>query len=135
MSMEDAAVVARDGTVRYWHSPENRAYAALPDSPELWDVIWGSREEIEGIAHTHPGEGYPVPSRTDLTTFEAVEKGIGRRIKWWILSANLSVLLEWNPENPGYDVTSFLFPEHEPPWMRDLRRRSYPDAVIDAVPA
>jgi len=134
MSIEDAAVVGKDGTVVYWHSPENRSYGFIPDSRKLWDVIWEGRASIDGIAHTHPGRGYPNPSKTDLTTFEAVEKGIGRRIKWWILSADSSVLLEWSDEfSGGYDVTSYMTVEREPGWMAALRARSFPE--LQAAPA
>ncbi len=126
MSIEAAAVIGPEDTVIHFHEPPGRSVVYLPDSQSLWDVSWENRGRLVGIAHTHPGSGYPSPSRTDLSTFEAMEKGLGRRLKWWILSSNLSVLLEWNAMNPGYDVTSFLFPENEPGWMNELRLLSYP---------
>ena len=127
MSLEEAAVVAKDGSVLCWHSPRGRTAVYLPDSQDLWDVAWENRAEILGIAHTHPGTGYPSPSREDLTTFEAMEKGLGVRIKWWILSASHSILLEWNGSRSVYDIRDFLFPRNEPPWMHELRLRSYPE--------
>lgn len=127
MSIETAAVIGTGNTVIYMHEPPGRSAAYLPDSQSLWDIVWESRSSVVGIAHTHPGTGYPGPSRTDLSTFEAMEKGLGKHLKWWILSASHSILLEWNPGNPGYDITSFLFPDQEPGWMIELRRRSYPE--------
>lgn len=132
MSIETAAVIGPDNTVIRMHEPPGRSATYLPDSQSLWDVSWDNREDLVGIAHTHPGSGFPSPSRTDLTTFEAMEKGLGKRLKWWILSSSHSVLLEWNPVNPGYDVTSFIFPDQEPSWMADLRRLSYPE-VFDVA--
>lgn len=124
MSIETAAVIGPENTVIHMHEPPGRSSVYLPDSQSLWDVSWESRKDIVGIAHTHPGSGYPSPSKTDLTTFEAMEKGLGKRLKWWILSSSHSILLEWNSENPGYDVTSFISPNEEPPWMEGLRRLS-----------
>jgi hypothetical protein len=129
MSMEAAAVVAKDGSVIRWHAPPGRSSVALPDSQDLWDVVWENRSRIDGIAHTHPGTGYPGPSTTDLSTFEAMEAGLGIRIKWWILSASHSIRLEWNPVSPGYDIADFIFPCHEPAWMHDLRVLSFPEMV------
>lgn len=127
MSIETAAVIGPGDTVIHMHEPPGRSISYLPDSQSLWDVSWENKMSLVGIAHTHPGSGYPGPSRTDLTTFEAMEKGLGRRLKWWILSSTHSILLEWNPVNPGYDVTSFIFPPAEPPWMLELRRLSFPE--------
>ncbi len=126
MSLETAAVVARDGSVIRWHAPGDRTSVALPDSQDLWDVVWENRSRVEGIAHTHPGSGYPSPSREDLTTFEAVESGLGVRLKWWILSSDCSVLLEWSPRSGKYAFThSTRFGDEEPGWMRQLRALSF----------
>lgn len=125
MSVEAAAVVWRDGSVTL-HEPDGRSAASIPDTRSLWDLCFGGRDRLAGIAHTHPGSGYPSPSREDLTTFAAMEKGLGRRIRWWILSRDSSVLLERSPKNPGYDVTDFLTPDDEPAWMEVLRAASYP---------
>ena len=127
MSLETAVIIAKDDSVVHWHHPNNRTSVSLPDSQELWDVIWENKDRIGGIAHTHPGSGYPAPSHTDLTTFEAIESGLGKKLKWWILSSNCSVLLEWNPRFSRYAfVHSTKFGDEEPGWMRQLRALSFP---------
>lgn len=68
----------------------------LPDSRDLWDVMWGNRKELVGFAHSHPGSGLPGPSHEDLTTFSAVERALGIRLKWWITTVDHLLLLEWS---------------------------------------
>ncbi len=91
MSIETGAVIGPEDSVIHMHEPPGRSTTYLPDSQSLWDIVWENRARLVGIAHTHPGSGYPGPSRTDLTTFEAMEKGLGKRLKWWILSSSHSV--------------------------------------------
>lgn len=130
MSLETAAVIAEDGEVIHWHVPGDRTSVSLPDSQDLWDVIWEHRSRIGGIAHTHPGSGYPSPSNTDVTTFDAIESGLGRRLKWWILSSNNSVLLEWNQKFRRYAFThSTKFGDEEPDWMGQLRSLSFSEML------
>lgn len=102
MSMETAVVVNSSGQAIYWHLPEGRSVAYLPDSRNLWDIIWENREDLSGIAHSHPGGGTPGPSHEDVTTFAAIEAALGKRLTWWIMSHDQLVLLEW--AGPGkYD--------------------------------
>ena len=69
----------------------------LPDSRNLWQILWDNRTNISGIAHSHPGKGKPGPSHTDVTTFSAIESGLGIRLDWWIVSAGdeALTLLRW----------------------------------------
>lgn len=129
MSIECAFVIS-GGAVSYRHLPPGRSPVYIPDSRDLWEILWDGRASLDGVAHTHPGSGFPLPSGTDVTTFEAVEKGLGKRLKWWILSSTHSVLIEWDkdhPIHPGYDVSSHIWPEDEPFWMAELRNLSYPE--------
>jgi len=119
----EAGVVVASGAPIFWHLPPGRSSGSLPDSRGLWDVLWEHRTNLDGFAHSHPGSGYPGPSGTDLTTFEAVEAGLGRRLKWWITSSDHMIVLTWNDSNPGYDL-EFLTPEEEPGWILELRRVS-----------
>jgi proteasome lid subunit RPN8/RPN11 len=130
MSVETAAVVWDDETVSL-HRPEGSSAAAIPDTQSLWDVVSEGKERVSGIAHTHPGRGYPAPSDEDLTTFRAIEKGLGRRIKWWILTSNRSVLLEWSGHGiSGYGLREAVPREREPAWMDELRRASYSEVEL-----
>lgn len=116
--IEAGVVVTMTGAV-YWHLPDGRSGGALPDSRRLWDVLWELRkEEFLGFAHSHPGSGTPGPSWTDLTTFAAVELGLGRRLDWWITSSNRVILLGW--AGPGkHDYNASLV--EEPTWAEQLR--------------
>lgn len=68
----------------YVHVPTQPSVAAVPDSPDLWAVIWSLRDRLVGIAHTHP-PGAMEPSSQDLATVRGVERALGRTIFWWIL--------------------------------------------------
>ena len=78
--MEAGVLLDRDFNPLYWHAPRNRSVALLPDSRQLWDEIWERRAFVGAFAHTHPGRGITGPSSTDMTTFHAIEKGLGRSL-------------------------------------------------------
>jgi hypothetical protein len=96
--------------------------AFLPDSRELWDVLWAHRHELDGFAHSHPGMGRPGPSGTDLSTFAAIESGLGKRLNWWITTPDAAIVCNWS--DPDYKST-LLSQEDEPSWLADLRHLSY----------
>jgi hypothetical protein len=89
----------------YWHTPTGRSAGHLPDSQDLWGAIWQAYELgiLQGFAHSHPGSGIPSPSETDLTSFAAIEAALGKRLDWWITSADHVVLLRWSEELKLYD--------------------------------
>ena len=118
--MKEAGVVLNlDEWPVFWHAPQQRSGGSLPDSRDLWDVLWEHRDDLAGFAHTHPGSGLPGPSHTDLTTFAAVEAGLGMRLLWWIVSSDHVVVLHWNGQ--GY-VSERVW--NEPNWVVLLRRLS-----------
>lgn len=108
--------------VFYWHSPDGRTGGSLPDSRKLWDVLWALRKaEYLGFAHSHPGSGIPGPSMTDLTTFAAIEVGLGRRLVWWITSSDRTIELRWKgPGKLEYESRQI----DDPNWVHELRRLS-----------
>ncbi len=116
--IEAGAVITGAGVV-HWHLPNGRTGGSLPDSRDLWDVLWEHRREaFLGFAHSHPGSGLPGPSWTDITTFAAVELGLGRRLTWWITSSDRVIGL--NYEGPKkHDYNHFL--ADEPDWAAQLR--------------
>lgn len=116
--IEAGVVVTEKGPV-FWHLPEGRTSGGLPDSRLLWDVLWEHRRAaFLGFAHSHPGSGRPGPSWIDVTTFAAIELGLGRRLTWWITSSNLMVGLHY--DGPGkHDYRDFLV--DEPEWAGKLR--------------
>jgi hypothetical protein len=125
MSIEAGVLIDLAGSPIYWHTPKGASSVELPDSPTLWDKIWESRHRLLGFAHTHPGMGMPSPSSTDLTTFAAVEVGLGRRLTWWILTQNEGISLYWSDDQRRYvQVPWALRPETLAPWVSELRRLS-----------
>lgn len=84
--METALVFDMGGDVIYWHEPAERSSSHIADSRNLWDVLWENRARLGGVAHTHPWNGEAWPSESDVTTFSAIERGLGRRFLWPIVT-------------------------------------------------
>jgi hypothetical protein len=59
--------------------------AELPDSRVRWEAIWGRRERIEAIAHSHP-DGPLGFSGTDRTTMEAIDAALGRSLQYLVVA-------------------------------------------------
>jgi len=118
--IEAGVVVGLDGSALHWHLPADRSTGALPDSPDLWEVLWSRRQDVLGFAHSHPGRGRPGPSWTDLTTFAAIEAGLGRRLTWWITSADQLVELRWIGPGP-HDYDEVPIEDARCAWVDDLR--------------
>jgi len=124
MSIETGVVVALDGSALHWHLPPGRHVALLPDSRDLWDIFWTNRDNILGFAHSHPGSGMraAMPSWEDVTTFDAIEKALGKRLRWWITSNDVVLLhLKVSAERYSYEP-SFDSPKHT--WLAKLRELS-----------
>lgn len=124
---EAAAVIGDGGKILYWHLPDDRSSVHLPDDvgnthgQKLWDFIVSNLSSIEGIAHSHPGDGTPYPSYTDITTFIAVEKALGR-IDWWIISSDSTTQVNWKGPKPEHYECKSL--NTEPSWVTLLRQKS-----------
>lgn len=124
MTMEAGVLLDRHGLPLFWHKPADRSSVSLPDSSDLWSEFWSCRDIISGFAHSHPGGGTPHPSTTDLTTFAAVEAGLGLRLFWWITSEeDVSLVLWTGPDRLDYYVRS-VKPMLEPGWVDHLRHLS-----------
>lgn len=137
--MMEAGVVIAGGKPVFWHLPKGRTAGSLPDSRDLWDVLWEHREALDGFAHSHPGSGRPGPSHTDVTTFKAVELALGRKLQWWITSQDSLVLCTRQDSFPvGLSYAVAEVPKgQEPEWLFKLREHSYvpePKYREDAVP-
>ena len=127
--MEAAVVIDLDGNALFWHLPDDRSGGAIPDSQDLWEIIWENRDRVAGIAHSHPGSGLTRPSHTDVTTFAAIEAAFGRRLKWWITTSDRLIVLQWKgPEKHQYiggEVSPTGTMRRE--WLNALREHSnYP---------
>lgn len=135
--IEAGVVIDINGAPIYWHLPDGRTGGSLPDSQPLWEVLWEHRDILGGFAHSHPGSGTPDPSRTDITTFIAVEAGLGRHLDWWITSSDrLIVCRRYLPQYRRQGVYSYISERgikynylatelsENPPWAQELRRLS-----------
>jgi hypothetical protein len=94
--MEVGLVFDRSGNAIYWHLPRNRSATLLPDSRILWEVLWQHRALVGGFAHTHPWRGRAQPSSIDLTTFAAIELGLGKRLLWPIVTLDDVTYHAWD---------------------------------------
>lgn len=126
--IEVGVVIAKDGiTPLHWHLPPGRSTAAIPDTRDLWDVLVANKGNLMGFAHSHPGSGVPRPSHEDITSFAAIEAGIGMRLTWWITSRDRLIALRWiGPEKWRYGWWEVQ--ENDPAckdWNNELRRLSY----------
>lgn len=121
--MQEAGVILDfDYEPLFWHVPHDRSVGALPDSRNLWDIFWDNRQRVLGFAHSHPGYGVPAPSMTDLTTFAAVEAGLGVRLSWWIISGAAAICCKYEgPDKLDYRTYRVGY---NSPWVRRLREFS-----------
>lgn len=110
--LEAAVVLGKGLEILYRHTPANRSAGYLPEG-RLWDELVKHHQSgrLLGVAHSHPGNGPPMPSGTDLDTFETVESvyGLGVRLQWWILSLGDRTLshIAWDPNMKLYRTRSF----------------------------
>ena len=103
--LETALVFDTEGAVLLWHEPEGRTGAYLPDSDEFWNFLWENRGRLGGVAHSHPWSGDALPSHTDITTFAAIEAGLGRRLLWPIATFSEVAFLQWiGPHRLDYGI-------------------------------
>lgn len=124
--MEAALVFDFHGGVIHWHVPPDRSSAALPDSADLWQVLWDNKEILGGVAHTHPWSGSAGPSQTDVTTFAAVEAGLGDRLVWPIVTFSEVRYFTWaGPGRLAYgemELRRFRLHRDDIEQLRDLSR-------------
>jgi hypothetical protein len=132
--MEAGVLLDLNGAPIYWHVPPERSGGSLPDSRNLWDVIWENRKNIWGFAHSHPGRGTPGPSYTDITTFAAIEAALGCRLAWPIVSEDDWVIVRWLDER--YSVGRRVDDASTPEWIAQLRALSgYTTKPMDELAA
>ena len=121
--MEAGVLLGHNNSVIHWHTPNERSGGALPDSRDLWDIIWQNRAIVTGFAHTHPGSGVPGPSHTDITTFAAIEAALGKHLNWFILSSDSQALCLFDEGN--IVVVNLNTQTNAMEWIGELRRLSH----------
>lgn len=123
--IETGVVLDKNGEVLFWHEPAGRTAGSIPDDPDLWTRIWNARDVIGGHAHTHPWEGQALPSQEDLSTYHAIERALGRSLKWYVVTMNdvARVIIETHPTYKGFiGWTAFMV--DTPAWVPQLRAKS-----------
>ncbi len=120
--IELGLLIWNDGSVWIDHDAPNRTSGSIGDNPNLWRDFWENRKIIAGHAHTHPGGGVPGPSWTDVSTYSAIELGLGKRLDWYVVNRDAIVICRW--KGPGaYDYEVGRIRE-EPCWVEPLRIES-----------
>lgn len=126
--LEAAVVIGLDGNPIHWHLPRNRSAVHLPDSRDLWAVLWENRNNLLGVAHSHPGVRAPTPSFEDLSTFSACELALDQRLLWWIISERHLRTFVWEgPEKYNYIQVIDSETNYHTDWVQELNRVSYAD--------
>jgi hypothetical protein len=120
--IEVAMVFDIEGVALYWHEPPGCSAASIPDSSSLWHAIWENRKVLGGVAHTHPWSGNVYPSDTDLTTFAAIEAGLGKRLVWPIVGKTTLNFFSWNSDANKYkaDYASFWTYVGKRSWRKNM---------------
>lgn len=122
--IEVAVVLDRARRPLWWHVPPGATSVALPDSRDLWEVLWSERHRLLGLAHLHPGRGEPVPSAEDLTTFAACEDGLGVRLEWWIATEDRARCFDWiGPMRYDFRGREARSADETAAWLGALRSR------------
>jgi hypothetical protein len=124
--MEAALVFDITGVPIHWHVPPDRSMAAIPDSADLWEILWDNKIILRGVAHTHPWSGSAAPSSTDVTTFAAVEAGLGKRLVWPVVTFSEVRYFVWQgPDRLNYgemERRRFRLHRDDIEHLRDLSR-------------
>lgn len=97
------------GVPLYVHVPQAPEAGRVPDSAALWAVIWAMRAQLLGIAHTHP-PGHLIPSAQDIATAYAIERALGRTLRWWIVDPDTLQTVEFRPAGAGYSLSPVVTP-------------------------
>lgn len=108
---ETALVFDKEGKTLRWHEPNGRASCALPDSRDLWTFMLENRGILGGVAHTHPWEGEAWFSGTDVTTWAALEAGLGIRLVWPVVTLTEMKQYVWvGPDRLDYGFSPITLP-------------------------
>jgi len=132
--MEIAVVIDKNNEVIAWHNPKGSTNGSIPHSYDLWQIMWDRKDDLRGIAHSHPGSGSTGPSFTDVTTWYACEMALGDhnfapedRLRWWITTHDQLFVFWWaGPKKYDYAGKRVTDPKVlRSDWVQTLRDMSY----------
>jgi hypothetical protein len=105
-------LIGKGGAVLWCDESDNPAL--LPDSRARWQAIWRLRDELEEIAHSHPG-GPRAFSREDETTMLALTSALGRALRFSVIAPDGMIMRDGGKDSPV---------DEEPWWAPLLRAAS-----------
>jgi hypothetical protein len=129
---ETIVVFDTTGKAIYWHD-KDASSGYVPDSDDLFDMMWENKDRLGGFAHTHPWNGEAIPSGIDLSTYRDLELALGKRLVWPVVSFTEVTLVFWDKYEPGdghgegegYVCAEQGYFEHLTfDWVDELRRKS-----------
>lgn len=82
--MREVFFILGEGGIVLW-SDASTSPALLPDSRARWEAIWRRRHAVVELAHSHPA-GPLAFSREDETTMRALATGLGRDLRFSVIS-------------------------------------------------
>ncbi len=114
--IESALVFDDQGRVIRFHLPHGRTQGSIPDTRDLWEVMWKWRAQLGGVAHTHPWNGRAAPSqgcgrrscdcpqcfRADVPTFRGCEQALGSLLLWPVVTFDDIGYYGWNSVTEQY---------------------------------
>jgi hypothetical protein len=106
---EVCLLISRSGAVLW--SDAGSSAAALPDSRDRWEAIWGHREQLAEVVHSHP-VGPRAFSHEDETAIAALDAALGRPRRFSVLAPDGLVVRDGGR----------TFESAEQPWWAELLR-------------
>lgn len=115
-------VYARSGRCLHMHHGDSAAY--VDGGQAAWAAMWDNRAELGDVAHTHP-HGPDTFSAIDESSMSAIATGLGRSVRFWVLSPRWTVLRVVHPGGRSEsDVRYDPGADNEPCWAAQLRWES-----------
>ena len=116
-------VYDRAGRCLYMHHGDSPAL--VDGGRAAWCAIWDNQEVVHDVAHTHPC-GPHTFSAIDESSMAAIATGLGRPVRFWVLSPRWTVLRVVEPLAPvdRRDIRYDPGADNEPLWAARLRWES-----------
>lgn len=115
-------VYARSGRCLHMHHGDSASF--VDGGQAAWGAMWNNRADLGDVAHTHP-HGPDTFSSIDESSMSAIATGLGRSVRFWVLSPRWTVLRVVHPGGRSEsDVRYEPGADNEPCWAARLRWES-----------
>ena len=88
MKREVFLLIGKGGAILYADASDSPSL--LPDSRARWEAIWGHRDTIEIIAHSHP-VGPAAFSAEDESTMAALDDALGKPMRYAVVAPRVTI--------------------------------------------